>query len=130
MLGAKTLLEAVKQEGYQLVVGTNGKTKTQYNRLALTGFDDYFDKVVISQEIGYVKPSLSFFDHIFRLFPQYDKSDFLMIGDTLTSDIQGANQAGIDSVWLDHGTQFDKSSQEHKPTYRVKDLAQIKVLLA
>ncbi|HCN75492.1 YjjG family noncanonical pyrimidine nucleotidase [Pseudolactococcus plantarum] len=130
MLGAKDLLDGVKQEGYQLVVGTNGKTNTQYNRLALTGFDAYFDEVVISQEIGHVKPSSSFFAHIFKLYPKYDKANFLMIGDTLTSDIQGANQAGIDSVWLDHGTQHDRLSQEHKPTYRVKDLAQIKALLA
>lgn len=130
MLGAKDLLDGVKQEGYQLVVGTNGKTNTQYNRLALTGFDAYFDEVVISQEIGHVKPSSSFFAHIFKLYPKYDKANFLMIGDTLTSDIQGANQAGIDSIWLDHGTQDHQLSQSYNPTYRVKDLAQIKALLA
>lgn len=130
MLGAKDLLDGVKQEGYQLVVGTNGKTNTQYNRLALTGFDAYFDEVVISQEIGHVKPSSSFFAHIFKLYPKYDKANFLMIGDTLTSDIQGANQAGIDSIWLDHGTQDHQLSQSYNPTYRVKDLKQIKALLA
>lgn len=130
MPGAKALLMQLKQAGYHLVVGTNGKTKTQYNRLALTGFDDYFDNVVISQEIGHVKPSLSFFEYIFSLYPKHDKSEFLMIGDTLTSDIQGANLAGIDSIWLDHGTQSSELSKVHQSTYRVRDLAQIRSLLA
>lgn len=128
--GAKALLRQLKQAGYYLVVGTNGKTKTQYNRLALTGFDDYFDEVVISQEIGHVKPSRSFFEHIFRLYQKHDKSEFLMIGDTLTSDIQGANLSGIDSIWVDHGSQSSDLSKSYQPTYRVSDLSQIKTLLA
>lgn len=126
--GADTLLSKLNQAGYQLVVGTNGKTATQYSRLALTGFDRYFKQVVISQEIGHAKPSTGFFDHIFNLYPDNTKSDFLMIGDTLASDIQGANQAGIDSIWIDNSKQLGRV-ESHQATYRVQSLSEILQIL-
>ena len=123
--GSKELLASLADKGVKLIAGTNGKTATQYQRLAMTGFDRYFQHIVISGEIGHAKPSRAFFDHIFHLYPQYQPSDFIMIGDSLQSDIVGAKQAQIDSIWLTNQT----TTSAIKPTYQVASLAELAELL-
>lgn len=126
--GAAEVLETLSQRGYKLVVGTNGKTATQYQRLQLTGFQQYFEHVVISQEIGHAKPNQAFFEHIFALYPDQAKAAFLMVGDTLSTDILGAHQADIASVWLSQSNQQQFTSG-HVPTHRISSLSELTSLL-
>lgn len=126
--GSRELLTQLSQTGIHLVAGTNGKATTQYQRLAQTGFDQYFQQIVISSEIGHAKPSRAFFEFIFQLYPTYQPADFLMIGDSLHSDIAGANHAEIDSVWLNQTDLTHDSSSIH-PTYQVHSMAELAQLL-
>ena len=128
MPDADQVLATLSQRGYKLVVGTNGKTATQYQRLQLTGFHRYFEHIVISEEIGHAKPSQAFFEHIVRLYPDLDKSAFLMVGDTLSTDILGANQAEIASVWL-HQAGQDNLGRDVQPTETISTLSELLTVL-
>lgn len=99
MAHARELMTVLKRNGYSLYAGTNGVTDIQWKRMKGADITHFFDDVFISEEIGVEKPDPRFFDHIFDALDTDNKEEFLMVGDSLTSDILGANNAGIDSVW-------------------------------
>lgn len=84
----------------RLALITNGLTKVQRARLSNSGLDAYFEAVVISEEEGVAKPDPGIFDIIFSRMGYPSRSEVLMIGDSLTSDIRGANRYGIDACWV------------------------------
>lgn len=105
MDGAIELLTQLKARGYTIFAGTNGVGKTQRKRLASAKMTDLFDELYISEEVGFEKPDARFFDYIFNDARLTDLSQVVMIGDSLTSDIEGANRAGIDSIWFSNGAE-------------------------
>lgn len=101
--GAMELLRSLK-ESHKLYIITNGVAATQYNRLAKSGLDSYFDGIFISEEAGSQKPQKEFFEYCFEKMGRRDVENMLVIGDSLTSDIRGGNNAGIDTLWYNpHG---------------------------
>ena len=102
---------------HKLYIASNGIGITQHTRLKNNNLNKYFEKIFISEEIGSKKPDREFFDIIFKEIDVKNKDEVLMIGDTLTSDILGANNAGIDSCLVDiHKT----SNSEIVPTYKIE----------
>ncbi|GEK34780.1 YjjG family noncanonical pyrimidine nucleotidase [Kurthia sibirica] len=97
--GAIKCLEKLRQQGFKLYALTNGVERTQLSRLSGSSLDRYFEKVYISEQTGSQKPFLAFYDFVFNNSPEIEKEFALMIGDSLTSDIQGAINATIDSCW-------------------------------
>lgn len=95
---ALTVLNALTGKAHLALI-TNGLTKVQRARLANSGLDAYFEAVVISEEEGVAKPDPGIFDVIFSRMGHPQRRDVLMIGDSLTSDIRGANRYGIDACW-------------------------------
>ena len=101
---------------HKLYIASNGIGITQHTRLKNNNLKKYFDKIFISEEIGTKKPDREFFDIILKEIGVEDKGEVLMIGDTLTSDILGANNVGIDSCLVDiHGIE----NSEINPTYKI-----------
>lgn len=96
--GAIHLLEAVKDK-YPLYIITNGVAATQKKRLGASGLDQYFKGIFISEEAGSQKPQKEFFEYCFEKMGRRDVENMLVIGDSLTSDIRGGNNAGIDTLW-------------------------------
>ncbi len=78
---------------------TNGLSDVQRPRLEASPIGDYFTAVTISDEIGIAKPDAGIFDASFAAMGQPAKSDVLLIGDSLTSDIRGGVNYGIDTCW-------------------------------
>jgi len=103
-----------------LYVASNGFIDMQQNRLKQAGIDSYFKKIYVSDAIGATKPSPLFFQHIFEDLQITDKEEVLMIGDSLTSDILGGIQSGIDTVWLHKN--HENTDSEIRPTYHYSDL--------
>ena len=99
MDGAQELLTTLRPD-FQMYIVTNGVASTQHKRIALTGLDRYVDGIFISEEIGAVKPQEAFFDHVLAHIRPCPKNDILLIGDSLTADILGANRSGIRSCWF------------------------------
>lgn len=79
----------------KIYLATNGLTKAQTGRFSKSAIKDYIDGVFISEQIGYAKPDKAYFDYIFNELGITDKSRVIMLGDSLTSDMQGGKNAGI-----------------------------------
>lgn len=125
MSGSIELLEQLKSNGYVVFAGTNGVGKTQRKRLANAGITHLFDELYISEEVGFEKPDARFFDYIFNDSQLKDLSQVVMIGDSLSSDIEGANRVGIDSIWFSNGAE----TSEKTYTYKVDALKDVLALV-
>ncbi|MFR3731026.1 YjjG family noncanonical pyrimidine nucleotidase [Lacrimispora sp.] len=118
---AEDTLFRLKSEGKKLYSASNGVYITQIKRLEAAGLFQYFDGMFISEEIGYEKPHKSFFDHCFENIRNFDKSKAIMVGDSLTSDIEGAYNSGIDScLYTPKG-----STVSSKATHTICDLREL-----
>ena len=87
-------------ERYTLYIITNGISRIQRARLAKTPIKEYIADIFISEEIGTAKPAAAYFDYVFEKIGDADKSKYLVIGDSLSSDIKGAVNYGLDSCWV------------------------------
>ncbi len=92
--GAKEFVEKLSKH-CKIYLATNGLTKAQTGRFSRSEIKDYIDGLFISEQIGYKKPDKEFFDYIFDELGVEDKSRVIIIGDSLTSDMQGGKNAGI-----------------------------------
>lgn len=115
--GAMELLDSLIDRGYELYAATNGITTIQTGRLAQSGLAPYFNQVFISEQLQTQKPDALFYEKIGALIPNFYKNHALMIGDSLSADIQGGNNAGIDTVWY-NPHHLENKTQAH-PTYEV-----------
>jgi|AntRauTorckE5430_2_1112549.scaffolds.fasta_scaffold02205_4 YjjG family noncanonical pyrimidine nucleotidase len=117
--GARELLESLKGK-YRLGLITNGLKEVQRPRLVSTGLADFFEFVVISDEIGVAKPHAPFFDYAYERMEGVDKSKVLVIGDNPNADVKGAMDYGFDACWLRHPGAADQPKL--KETYRIRDI--------
>ncbi|WP_428908518.1 HAD family hydrolase [Niallia sp. Krafla_26] len=111
---------------YKLLLLTNGSPDLQNTKLTITPeIVPYFDEIVISGAFGKGKPDPSIFDHALSLL-NINKEAAIMVGDNLMTDILGAKQAGIRSVWINrHG----KERNEVIPDYEINHLSELLSLL-
>lgn len=125
MKGAIETLEALKDR-YKIYIVTNGTEFVQLSRLSISGIDEYLDGLYMSQTIGYEKPRVEFFDYVISDIGDDDLTKYLVIGDSLTSDIKGAKNKGIDSCYVNYNnTQY----REYGPKYVVNSIEEILCLL-
>lgn len=119
---AKSILMEEKSE-FKLVAITNGTTEAQNKKFKASGLVDIFDAIYISEQVGYEKPNREFFDNVLRELDITDLSRILIIGDSLTSDIKGGFNMGIDTCWYNPGGVCNP--YEYSPTYVIKDLHEL-----
>lgn len=86
--GAEELLETISRD-YQLYLVTNGTASVQRGRLKSANIARYFIKIFISEEVGFNKPWKEYFDYCFAQIPGFQKENTVIVGDSLSSDIQG-----------------------------------------
>ena len=89
----------VKDYRKKLCIVTNGTTQVQKRRFASSELSKLLSGVFVSEEIGFPKPDIRYFEHVFSHIKDFDISRALVIGDSLSSDIRGANTAGVASCW-------------------------------
>ena len=123
--GALETLEALKGR-YRMFLASNGNAHVQHGRLRGTNLYPYFEKVFISQEMGFNKPAKEYFERCFAQIPGFAREKCLMVGDSLSSDILGGINAGIQTCWVNPG---HKESGEIKPNYEIEALTQLPELL-
>lgn len=83
----------------RLYILTNGVEATQESRLDLSGLRPYLSGVFVSETTGYQKPQKEYFDYVFSRIPGFDRSQALMVGDSLNSDMKGGEGAGLATCW-------------------------------
>jgi len=104
---------------------SNGLSKIQYQKLRSGGIYDYFDKIILSEDIGVAKPQQAIFDFAMSATHSLYKES-LMIGDSWVNDIGGAQAVGMDQIY------FNPRKESHSrpnPTYEVADLIDIEKIL-
>ncbi len=92
------VLKTLRDAGYKQYAVTNGSNVAQSGKLKESGVGDYFDGIYISERIGIPKPNKEYFDYV-QSETGYDPATTVIIGDSLTSDMKGGNNAGIPTIW-------------------------------
>lgn len=123
--GAEEALQTLKKR-CKLYLISNGTARVQHGRMKSANLYQYFDGIFISQEIGINKPDKRYFDACFAQVPGFDPEKSLVVGDSLTSDIQGGINAGVKTVWVnpDH-----KPWETIRPDYEIEGIYQLEGLL-
>ncbi|WP_196767499.1 MULTISPECIES: HAD family hydrolase [Paenibacillus] len=116
------ILEQLKGQ-YKLLLLTNGSPDLQQEKLdGVPQLAPFFDHVVISGSFGRGKPDPSIFQHALGLLG-IEPGQALMVGDKLTTDIQGALAAGVHSVWVNRNDKTNTT--EIKPKFQIKHLSEL-----
>lgn len=115
-------VQALKGKVLQCAV-TNGTKVAQDRKLKNSGLDKEFDYIFISEDVGVEKPSKGFFDTVFATIGNYAPEEVLIVGDSLTSDIQGGVNAGIKTCWFN--PKGVKNTSTLQPDYEITDIGEV-----
>lgn len=120
------LIETLNKS-YRLGIITNGLTLVQDKRIRKSTIAKFFETIVISEEILISKPNPKIFEHTLKTIDFSDKEKVLIVGDSLSSDIQGGINFGIDTCWYNPKKIINKTSIQ--PTYEISNFDEFKSLL-
>ncbi len=112
---------------YKQYAVTNGTYIAQKRKLTQSGLIDIFDDVFISDKIGFEKPNIEFFNAVQQKIGKFNKDEVMIIGDSLSSDMQGGNNAGILCCWYNPHNAENKNNI--KIDYEIKDISEITHIL-
>lgn len=124
--GAYELLDYLYDK-YDLYVVSNGLKFVQESRVKIGKYDKYFKALFLSEDIGIQKPDIRFFDYCYEKLGFPPKNELILIGDSLSADIKGGNDFGIDTIWFNIHAEENKT--DTKPTYIVNKLKEIESIL-
>ena len=122
----KELIQKLKGKIRQCAV-TNGTTVAQERKLRQSGLDTLLDDIFISEKIGTEKPGIGFFKPVWKVIGDYPKEEILIIGDSLTSDIQGGNNAQIPCCWYNPDKMVN--DRNLRIDYEIRNLWEIEKIL-
>ena len=105
------------------VIATNGVSRTQGKKIHGAGLDFIVDGIFVSEELGADKPNVVFYNKILERYPQFERNEIMMVGDSLSSDMTGANRAGIVSCW--YNPQHKKLDRDLKIDFEIDDITQV-----
>jgi 2-haloacid dehalogenase len=94
---------------FKMFIITNGFSEVQRSRFNNSDLYQYFVDILISDEIGVAKPAKEFFDYVFKIIGEPNKSDIMIIGDSLTSDMAGGINFGVDTCWFNPNQNDNKN---------------------
>lgn len=114
----KSLRGKVKQ-----YVVSNGTVIAQTKKLRLSGLGELMDGIFLSEELGVEKPSVRFFDQVFAKIGPVDRSEVMIVGDSLTGDIRGGNNAGILTCW--YNPEGTAAKEAVRIDHEIKDLHEV-----
>jgi len=121
--GAEEICKELVLRNKKIYIITNGIAKVQKARLNYSTIKEYISDCFISELIGFQKPDVRYFDYVFSNIPQVGKDRILLIGDSLTADIAGGINAGIDTCWFNEFNIENRTGQ--KPVYEISRLSEL-----
>ncbi|MDR1532597.1 MAG: YjjG family noncanonical pyrimidine nucleotidase [Clostridiales bacterium] len=107
----------------RLAIITNGVAKVQFGRIKKSLIKKFITDVFVSEDIGFSKPDARYFDYVFKTLGLRDKSLVLVVGDSLTSDIQGGANYGLDTCYFNPSNK--QNSYSVSPTYEIISLTEL-----
>jgi len=114
-------------ENFELAIITNGNQDTQHSRIQNSGLKSFMKHIFISEEMNVQKPNREFFEQVLNQIDEKDTSRILVVGDSLSSDILGANNAGLDSCWINANN--ESASKAITPTYTISSIKELLKIL-
>lgn len=120
--GAEEALQELAEVATMIAV-SNGTESVERGRLKLSGFEKYFDDIFISEAVGVSKPNPKIFQMAMRKLGIEHSDKVLVVGDSLSADIQGGVNAGLDTCWVNMNGLENESGLT--PTYEVKALCEL-----
>lgn len=120
------IIQSLQGKVKQYVV-SNGTIIAQTKKLKLSGLGALMDGVFLSEQLGVEKPNMGFFDQVFEQIEPCEKDEILIVGDSLTSDIRGGNNAGIRTCW--YNPRKETAQPGYQIDYEISDLHEIYELL-
>lgn len=124
--GAEAALERLSKK-YQLFLASNGNAAVQDSRLKSANISRFFQDIFISQHLDADKPSVQFFERAFARIPNFDRNRAMIVGDSLTSDILGGNNAGIATCWVN--PRHLPRREDIRVDHEIESLSQLEGLL-
>ena len=124
--GAIETLEYLKSKGYTLSIISNGFIEVQYTKLRRSGLLPYFSNVFLSEEVGYQKPDIRFFQAVLDRL-NATPAECLVIGDNLQTDIQGAQNANMRAIF--YNAHPEQPSKNEFSGQIIANLLEIKTIL-
>lgn len=124
--GAEEAVDILSKK-YRLFLASNGTASVQKGRMTSANLYRFFETVFVSQEIGANKPSLVYFERCFAQIPGFDKSKAIIVGDSLSSDILGGQNAGIATCWVN--PKHLPRREDIRVDYEIEYLSQLPALL-
>ena len=118
------LLDYLTQRGYNLYILSNGFIEVQHKKLQSAGIGDYFERMVLSDEIGINKPDRRLFDYALEV-THSQAADTLMIGDNYDADILGAMQAGWGQIYFDRNHRGITAQEPQHTVHSLKEVMDI-----
>ena len=116
--GVEDFIRAL-QGKVKMAIVSNGLSAIQRGRLGLCPLAPMFDAIVISEEVGVAKPDPKLIEVALDMLGCKDKSQAVMMGDSLSADIKAAVNAGVDSIFFS-----PKGIESDLPTYTVRNHAE------
>lgn len=116
---SRRLLETLRSMGCKIIGVTNGTTSVQTARMTRSGLRPLFDGMYISEQFGVQKPNKEFYDLVFGDIGEDKRQRAIMLGDSLTSDMQGGRNAGIATCFFG-----DPDKADHRCDYIITELMQ------
>lgn len=123
--GAEELLMYLSEK-YDIYSASNGPYKQQIQRLELSGLSKYIKGNFISEKIGFAKPTKEYFSYCLGQLKDIQKEEIVMIGDSLSADMQGAHDFGIKCIWYNR---LHEEKQDICADYVVQHIIDIKDIL-
>ena len=120
------LVKELKNSVKQYAV-TNGTKIAQDKKLSKSGLDQLLDGIYISEVVGIEKPGIGFFEHVFNEIGTYNPEEVLIVGDSLTSDMRGGNNAGIKCCW--YNPRKEENKLDVRVDYEITNLQEIMTIL-
>ena len=108
---------------HRLYIVTNAVASVQRSRLEGSAIASYISGAFISEEAGASKPSAAYFDYVFSHIDGITRDNCLLVGDYLSSDIRGANNAGIPCCW--YNPKKAARPDDLRIDYEIRDLRQL-----
>jgi len=120
--GAHDTLEYLADR-YKILVATNGPSIATKHKLKKIGCEKYVTEILSADMFGYMKPKIEFFEAIEERYKDFNRGDYLIVGDSLKSDVGFGMNAGIDSCWFNKND--EKLDRTYAPTLTITGLGEL-----
>ena len=121
--GAYDTLNYLSSKGYYIIIATNGPKIATKEKLLKINCIDFVNEVLSADMFGYMKPKKEFFYGIEKTLNNYNTNEYLIIGDSLKSDVGFAMKCNFDSCWFNKNN--DNISDEYRPNMVINNLREL-----